>query len=270
MSQPQPPTDIKLEDAGLATISLASRIPEFWTDQPKVWFIQLEATLAPQKLGDLPRYNILITKLGKEVIQQVTDILVNPPEVNKYEQLKERLLAIYEETESRQIQKLIGEMELGDQKPSHLLRRMQDLARGKLNDNTLSVLWQNHLPSTVRAVLAATDTRELDRLAKIADKVVESTQSQTITEIATRDAFSDVATLTAEIAKLNEKVEKLSRRAESSGRTTFRSRSQSRGRDRSVSRRTPESPDWLCRYHFRFRQRANRCEKPCSWKKPEN
>ncbi|KAL4704145.1 hypothetical protein ACJJTC_012961 [Scirpophaga incertulas] len=56
-------------------------------------------------------------------------------------------------------------MDLGEQKPSQLLRRMRVLARDKISDDTLRVLWQGHLPNTVRAVLAVTETKDLDSLA---------------------------------------------------------------------------------------------------------
>nr|XP_037870021.1 uncharacterized protein LOC110385715 isoform X4 [Bombyx mori] len=61
-------------------------------------------------------------------------------------------------------------MELGDQKPSQLLRRMRDLARDKIPDDTLRVLWQGHLPAPVRTVLAITETKDMEKLAAAADK----------------------------------------------------------------------------------------------------
>lgn len=269
----QPTTVVKLEDTGLASISLASKIPEFWTDQPRVWFIQLEAMLAPQKLGDDTKYNMVVAKLGKEVIQQVTDILVNPPEERKYKALKDKLLEIYEESENRQIQKLIGEMELGDQKPSHLLRRMQDLARGKISDDTLNVLWQKLLPAAARGVLAATEAKSLDRLAVIADKIMENMRPQPVAEVVTTDTASNTTSVLAEIAKLSARIDQMDRSRSSwrggRGRGRFRGRSRSRQRDSSRSRRTPESPDWLCVYHYRYKGRANRCEQPCNWKKSQ-
>lgn len=270
MATSQPPI-VKCEDVGLAAISLSSRIPDFWTDQPRVWFIQLDAMLSPQKLADTAKFNLVVSKLGKEVIQQVTDILINPPEDRKYDTLKNKLLSIYEESENRQIQKLIGEMELGDQKPSQLLRKMQDLARGKISTDTLSVLWQNHLPAAVRGVLAATEAKELERLAAIADKVVENMRPQQIAEVAER-ATSNESVL-AEIAKLSARLDQMQRSRSQSrrGRGGFRGRSRSRGRDSSRPRRTPDSPGWLCTYHYRYRTRATKCESPCSWKqKPEN
>lgn len=266
-------TVVKCEDAGLAAISLASRVSEFWTDQPRVWFIQLEAMLAPQKLGEAAKFNLVVSKLGKEVIQQVTDILITPPESGSYEALKKRLLAIYEESENRQVQKLIGEMELGDQKPSQLLRRMQDLARGKIEGQTLIVLWQNHLPAAVRGVLAATEATDPERLATVADRVMESVRPNQVSEVAETRSSSGESTVLAEIAKLTARIDQMQRSRSQfrSGHGGARGRSRSRGGSGSRTKRTPDSPDWLCSYHYRYRARATRCEEPCNWKrKSEN
>ncbi|XP_045521220.1 uncharacterized protein LOC123712257 [Pieris brassicae] len=127
-------------------------------------------------MGDDTKFNIVVSKLGKDVIQQITDILFSPPEQDKYGALKKKLLNIFEESETRQLQKLISEMDLGEQKPSQLLRRMKDLAREKLPDDTLRISWQTHLPQAVRAVLAVTETKNLNKLANVADKVAESIQ----------------------------------------------------------------------------------------------
>ncbi|KOB72057.1 Uncharacterized protein OBRU01_07409 [Operophtera brumata] len=79
-------------------------------------------------MSDETKFNIEVSKLDKEAIQQVADVLVDPPAQNKYNTLRTRLLAIHEESENRQLQKIIVEMELGEQKPSQLLRRMRDLS----------------------------------------------------------------------------------------------------------------------------------------------
>ncbi|KAJ8704300.1 hypothetical protein PYW08_013024 [Mythimna loreyi] len=100
----------------ISTLSVASKIPEFWPENPRLWFYQVEAILTPQKTSEANKYFMIVAKLSKDVIQQVADIVASPPESNKYETLKNRLLQIYEESETRQIQKLISEIELGDQK----------------------------------------------------------------------------------------------------------------------------------------------------------
>lgn len=273
MTSPSATSVVKCEDAGLAAISLASRIPEFWTDQPRVWYIQLEAMLAPQKLADSAKFNLVVSKLGKEVIQQVTDILIDPPADGKFELLKKKLLAIYEESENRQIQKLISEMELGEQRPSQLLRRMQDLARGKIGSEMLTVLWQNHLPASVRGVLAATETTDPERLATIADKIMETMRPNQVAEVMDGSHAARDSAVLAEIAKLSARLDQMQRSRSHSrrGQGGFRGRSRSRGNSGSRVRRTPDSPDWLCTYHYRYRTRATKCEQPCNWKpKAEN
>lgn len=253
----------------LATVTVSSRIPEFWCDQPRLWFVQCEAILGPQKLSDDARFNLVVAKLGKDVIQQVSDILLKPPETKKFEALKARLLVVYEESENRQFQKLLSEMQLGDQKPSQLLRRMKDLARGKIPDETLIIMWQGHLPSSVRAVLAVSEVKDLEKLAAIADKIMETTRPlNDVSEVqATSTSNNDIAFILSEISKLSLQMDGMQR-----GRSKLRNnyqtnRYRSASRGRNYTRRTPECADWLCYYHYKFRNRAQKCVEPCSWKK---
>ncbi|KAH9635220.1 hypothetical protein HF086_013247 [Spodoptera exigua] len=63
-----------------------------------------------------------------------------------------------------------------DQRPSQLLRHMRDLARDKMPDETLRMLWMSHLPSSTRAVLAVSEESKVDTLAVMADKMQEQLQ----------------------------------------------------------------------------------------------
>lgn len=276
--------DSRLKD--LAAISLTSKIADFWQDRPSLWFVQAEAMLAPQKLSDQVKFNLVITKLGKDVIGQVTDLLLAPPPTGKYQALKNRLIQVFEETENRQLQKLISEMELGDQKPSQLLRRMKELARNKIGDDTLSVLWQGHLPTSVRTVLAVANIKELDNLAEIADKIMENSKPLFVSEVSNnqtpssagsaRDSTasnSDAEKILKEIAKLNVRISKFEHgrsRSKSAGRYRGgRGRSVSRNRNSRRPRRTEDSPDWLCFYHYKYADKATKCVEPCNWKKQQ-
>lgn len=268
-SAQQSPAILTSGEGEVAVISVTSRIPEFWCDQPRLWYVQCEAVLAPQKLSDEARYNLVVTKLGKDVVQQVSDILLKPPEVKKYDTLKERLLKIYEESEMRQFQKLLSEMELGDQKPSQLLRRMRDLARDKMPDETLRIMWQGHLPPAVRGVLAVSEVKDLEHLSAIADKVMETTQPLQVSEVQSihnSSSSTDQSFILAEIAKLSLKIREME---QDRNFNRFRSRSRSASRSRNTTRRTPNCTDWLCVYHFRYRHRARKCIEPCAWKKSE-
>ncbi|KAJ2937321.1 hypothetical protein O0L34_g19491 [Tuta absoluta] len=265
--------------AGMAAVSVTARIADFWTDQPRAWFVHAESTITPQNMSDEAKYNTVLSKLAKDTITQTTDLIMSPPVTGKYQALKDKLLALYEESENRQIQKLISGMELGDQKPSHLLQRMKELARDKVPDTTLSILWQGHLPASVRAVLTVVDSKDLNNLAAIADQVWENTRPMQVSEVTTTPKPSssslsssvDTALILAEIAKLTVRVNEMerSRPRYRNDYRNFRRRSSSRHRTRSNSRprRTPANADWLCRNHFRYGERATNCnDKPCAWK----
>lgn len=273
-SSQDPAPQRKKEDSELAQISVKMQIPDFWTDQPRLWFGQFEAIVANQKQGERSKFNLVVGKLTKDNVQQVADLILHPPEEKAYTILKERLLTVYEESESSKIQKLLTEIELGEQKPSHMLRKMQDLAQDKFPEDTLRILWIGHLPASVRAVLTVSEIADINKLAQMADKVMEIVKPDvSIAAVTTTISASNNDLIIAEIAKLRDSIEEIQR-----GRPTWRQqhgarqRSQSRNRRYNVSeqRRNSQIPDWACYYHFRFGDKANKCVQPCNWKKEKS
>lgn len=263
--------------ADLAAISIQTRLPEFWAEMPRLWFAQTESILGPQKQGDEAKFNLVVAKLGRDALQQVSDILLSPPATGKYDAIKERLLQTYEESASRQFQKLVSEMELGSQKPSQLLRRMRDLGRNtQVSEQTLHNLWIARLPNSMRAVLTVSQDQTLENLANIADKIMENIKSNEIAEICSSptvcsqipvsDILKQMHNLNLEVAALREEVQN-HRRSEQRGRGFERGHAPYRGRWRSRSRsRMNNNPNWLCRFHYKYREKATKCEKPCAWK----
>ena len=105
--------------------------------------------------------------------------------------------------------------ELGDHKPTQLLRRMQQLLgdRASTTNNTfLRKLFLQRLPSKVRMVLASTSTTgTLEELAELADKVVEVAAP---TDAATSASpcpktITEIEQLWAEVQKLQTSVRQL-------------------------------------------------------------
>lgn len=269
-------------------VAVSSRIPEFWVDQPRVWFIRAEAVLTQQRMGDEAKFDMVVSKLPKEVILRLTEFLTSPPTTNKYSTLKTKLLSMLEDSKTRQIEKVLGEMDLGDTKPSQLLYRMRNTAKDSFPDGTLRIMWQNHLPTTVRAVLVASRETDLDTLASIADDVAEATRSNHVSEVVAQQSrrtdqlapstsrSGETAVILAEIAKLSVRMMDLERsrpRQQNYGRNYRGGRSAS-SRSTSSSRRgdsTGRKKEWLCFYHYRFGPKANKCVQPCAWdNKSEN
>ena len=196
---------------------------------------------------------------------EVRDLLLKPPTANPYDTLKTELIQRTAASKQKKLQQVISGEELGDRKPTQLLRRMQQLMGDELGaaDDANSFLREpflQRLPANVRMVLAsADDSMDLYKLADMADKVMEVT---TPTVAAVSDAchpeHSEIKQLREEMARLTDLVSSL----------TPRSRRRSLSRPRCPSSPAPSrssSTYSLCWYHARFGKEAQKCKQPCSW-----
>ncbi|GFT73623.1 hypothetical protein TNCV_3096481 [Trichonephila clavipes] len=58
-------------------------------------------------------------------LSYVSDIVLSPPNSDKYHTLSQRLITQFSDSETQKIKKLLTDLQLGDEKPSHLLRKMK-------------------------------------------------------------------------------------------------------------------------------------------------
>ena len=264
-------------DQAVSGVSTSQRIPPVWRDRIRLWFAQFEAIMSPQKKGDQAMYESVIGQLERQDLDEIADIILHPPEKNRYDALKNRLFQAYEESEQRQVQRLLSEMELGDLKPSQLLRRMKNLAAENISDAALRIMWTNHLPQSIRAVLAVSDNiakySDIHELAMMADKILEQTQPYGAVAAVATTPTTQIPTSTS----MEEKIDMLTREiAELKAARYNPHRSRYRGRSRSSNRydqnrrqrsNTPRrtEPSGICFYHRKFGKEAKRCTRPCSY-----
>ncbi|KAF8789816.1 hypothetical protein HNY73_007726 [Argiope bruennichi] len=203
---------------------LSVKIPPLWRNNIKLWFIQVESNFALAKItSDLTKYNNLIATIDPETLSAVADILLAPPDTNKYDVLKTRLIAEFSASENEQIRRLLSELHLGADKPSQLLRKMCELGGGTgIKDDFLKTLWLQRLPSEMQAILSIS-SEPLDNLANMADKIAEVRISSTDSRVfaVSRSAGStamrkastpdEFTALRSEIAALSKQVQRLSR-----------------------------------------------------------
>lgn len=258
-------------ESDLAAISVQSRLLPFWREIPRAWFIQFEAVVDPLKTSDDQKFRYVLQQLQNIDLQHITDILYNPPATDKYNAVKNRLLTVYDKSDVKNFQKLITGLELGDQKPTQLLRKMRELGSGMITDEGLKIEWLNHLPTQMRVVLSVNTESSLDTLAAMADKMAEYTEPTTVAAVSTTTqdpvTSSQLEVLSKQMEKLCLEVAELRGRSRERHRPHFtpfksRSRSQSRRHSNKTSVK-PGDPTWECRYHFRFGDKAKRCESPC-------
>ena len=149
----------------------------------------------------------MIASLSPEFAVEVRDLLIRPPADAPYDTLKAELIKRTAASAQRKLQQLISGKELGDRKPTQLLRRMQQLLGDYLrpsadNNAFLKELFLQRLPANVRMVLAsADDTTDLAKLADMADKVIE-VAAPSVSAIAHTSSDTEVEKLQAEVTRL--------------------------------------------------------------------
>ncbi|XP_039309681.1 uncharacterized protein LOC120358706 [Solenopsis invicta] len=153
----------------------APKIPPFWKSEPEAWILQVEASLRVAAITvDRTKADYLLTGLDSDVIAHIADLLkADPPIDNLFDSLKERILSVYAISPESRLRTLLKGQVLGDQKPSHLLNRMKNLNNGQCSPQVLRSLFIEQLPDSHRAILAAINEQDLQKLAEIADRITE-------------------------------------------------------------------------------------------------
>ena len=155
----------------------------------------------------------MISSLSPDIATEVRDLIIKPRTSEQYKSLKTALIQRTTASQQLQIQQLFQGEELGDRKPTQLLRPMEQLLGDQGSEHTatlLKELFLQRLPSNVRMILASTPgDNTVQDLAALADKIVEVTgpsRPPPIHNISTSDGDGQLA---VEIAKLWEEVARI-------------------------------------------------------------
>ena len=257
------------------------KLPPFWASDPQIWFAQVEAQFTTRRIvAQRSKFAHVVSALQPEIAQEVRDLLLAPPAERPYDVLKEQLIRRTSESEQRRLQQLLTEEELGDRKPSQLLRKMRQLlGEHELEKGILKQLFVQRLPASVQLILATASTAlSNEQLADLADRIMDvpvpTVQAAHVPPSA--DALNLIADLKQEISRLAEQVRSLHRRVSSRSRSRGRpsqSRSQASntqspgqggaGMSSPTAGNAAESE--LCWYHERWGTNAHKCRPPCSF-----
>ncbi len=273
MSNP-PADDPGLEAPNPAVVhSVQLKIPPFWPTDPQLWFAQVEAQFSTRGISaQKTKFDYVVSSLDHEFAQEVRDLLLSPPTTTPYTKLKEQLIERTAASEQRRLQQLFHSEDLGDRKPSQLLRRMQQLLGDKMNSTDASFLRElflQRLPSNVRMLLAATGDSKMDlpELAQLADKIMEvavTPASNISSATLVQNPSSELQSLRSELSDLRHLVERLlsTKPQHRRHRTPSRGRSPTPNPTPASSTLTAQSACW---YHQRYGSSARKCQSPCSY-----
>lgn len=237
--------------------------PLFWEKSPALWFSVVEAQFETSNITrDATKYFQVLQSLDQNTLTKVEDVVLAPPELDKYGTLKKAIIDRLTDSENQKFQKLIRELELGDKKPSQLLREMKSLSGTQFSEEIIKKLWIQRLPHQAQVILAVS-SEPIDRLSLLADKILETYANQPNVfaldsgSTSKNDPFSAFTSeLRAEISELKNEFHDFKR-----SRSTSRFDSSNRSRSKSNSKKEHS----LCWYHYRFRGKASKCIKPCAF-----
>ncbi|GBN24248.1 hypothetical protein AVEN_109689-1 [Araneus ventricosus] len=101
----------EVEGSNAGCDRVAVRVPNFWTDNAKIFFIQLEASFRLAGVTvEQTKFDYLVTALDPETLSHATHILCEPPP-HPYTALKSRLLTQFEVSQNNKMKTLIEDLE---------------------------------------------------------------------------------------------------------------------------------------------------------------
>uniref|UniRef100_A0A6P4F8I1 Uncharacterized protein LOC108047811 n=1 Tax=Drosophila rhopaloa TaxID=1041015 RepID=A0A6P4F8I1_DRORH len=116
---------------------------------------KLESWFMLQGLGaskEQEKYAAVIAYTDPKYLDQVHDLVNNPPQTNPYSTLKQAILSKFAESEMVRLDRLATGIQLGDGRPSHLLSQLQQ-TNATNDESVVRRYWIKRLPPPARAVI---------------------------------------------------------------------------------------------------------------------
>ena len=147
----------------------------------------------------------------------------------------------------QQLQQLLHLEELGDRKPSQLLRHMLKLRGGMITE--ADGIFLQKLPTHIRTVLAIHKAESHGNLADLADNMAEMQGPQQPVQVCAvqQKESSDMSEIRAELKKIWQEIQ-----------------CQKQGSYSNTSQTSTSKTD-LCWYHAKFGSKATKCREPCKF-----
>ncbi|XP_072760465.1 uncharacterized protein [Anoplolepis gracilipes] len=158
--------------SGISVISSRHiELTPFYQVDSWLWFAQVDLVFANFNItSDTTKFKYVATQLSGKALRSVSDLVINPPIENKYESIKRHVMSAYDEGDEARLRRLLRGHEMRDEKPTAYLHRLQALVGNQCGDAVIHSLFFEQLPEVIQAILAISDTADLQRLAEMADK----------------------------------------------------------------------------------------------------
>ena len=271
--------------------AVSIKLPPYWTAHPQLWFCQVESLFSTRGMrADSSRFHHVVAALPPEVALVVSDFLMHPPGNGRYEGLKKTLIQRTTASSQKRLRQLLTSEELGDRKPSQLLRNMRRLLgeTQPADESLLGELFLQHLPTNVQAILASARIDTLEEQATMADKIMEVVPSSLPfiaavdvppretalprdaaipQNVAAPSCDAAIRVLTAELAALRKDISTLKKQFRPPRLRSHSHSRQTTGVGASSTSSTVSTDSGLCFYHAKYAEKARYCTQPCTYQK---
>ncbi len=118
--------NVQNQPAGVSAVAI--KLPEFWVEDPEVWFYRVEAQLRSRSITqDQTKFDYVVAALDNTTAAEIKTVLLNPPAEDKYNALKIALLEAFGKSQTQKDAELLNISGLGDRTPTALLRKIESL-----------------------------------------------------------------------------------------------------------------------------------------------
>ncbi len=228
------PEPVPAGDGGQAVSAVTVKLPEFWAQDAELWFARVDSVFRRAHItASLTKFDYIMEKLPDEVMVSIKDIVraVTDDTEDPYGMVKERLLSSFKPSPWALANKLLDFPEIGGGKPSVMMASMLALLpEGESAGYLFKTVFLRRLPAEMREHLVAREFTSPQEMAKFADSLWEARNSS------------------------SGSVSAVGRR----GNSPKRPQSPFRGKKKP-------GRNGLCFFHFKFGEKAHRCEPPCTW-----
>ncbi|XP_014613739.1 PREDICTED: uncharacterized protein LOC106792103 [Polistes canadensis] len=261
------------------------RLPTFMGNMPDIWFQQIESIFKNRRItSDTRKYELVFEALTPDIMEKISDFLRRPPEVDKYSAIKRLLLQRLTDSKQKQILRFLHELQLGDKQPSQFLREMRNLVGDLVHEDFLRTRFLQSMAMNIRTHLVGCIETTLDKLAEMADAILESCGGAYAMAVSHRNTSPEARrqqVTEPRLGALDEQVKEILVKLNALGEDRRRGHTgdvshggyggERRSRDRTVRHeqrprsRTHSGDKGICYYHRRFGIDAQHCLRPCSF-----
>ena len=224
------------------------------------WFIQVEAIFRMLRITSQRRkFASVMQRLPADIIPKISDMLIDIPEEDPYDYLKNLVIKRTGRSEEDRIEDTLRNVTMGDKTPTQLLQFLKRQLGTNVSEKILRSLWLERLPRCVKQIIAPmTRTADLSDLAESADLVFAQADLG-VHAVRTPEPEPQGA-LQKTLADLQRQIEEI----QVTLKRQERDRTPSRVRNREQSRnRVQQQESDLCWYHLNFGNNAKKCRAPC-------